>query len=216
MKTEATALDAPSVRLRVGEVLRNAQKRSVTFTGTPAKMESSIALSPSPGAGDLDGQVGAPAEGVEPPCLARGRLRVVCEDRRDLERDVAVDAACPVEDGAEDVGGVPEIVQGELEEGLFGARPAGRGRANRLLVRGRPPDRAVVDGRVGGQARDGQLAGVALERSARQQVPGDDYRATGSGLSDEGVRCGFIVAPNLNRAFRARRIACQALRADVK
>jgi hypothetical protein len=92
---------------------------------------------------------------------------------RDLERHVAVDAAGPIEDRPEHVGGSAQVVERELEECLLGARPAGRGRPDRLVVGGGASDRAIVDRRVGGQAGDREVAGVPLQGPAGQEIAGD-------------------------------------------
>ncbi|MCK7517107.1 MAG: hypothetical protein MZV64_05000 [Ignavibacteriales bacterium] len=78
----------------------------MTLIGTPAKIASSMAGRPSARAGDLDEQVRALRPRVNSCFAAAMRARgVVGEQRRDLERDPAVDAVGAVVDGPEQVGG---------------------------------------------------------------------------------------------------------------
>ena len=86
----------------------------------PAKIDSSIAGRPS-GAGDLDEEVGALGLGVERLGRRDRRRGVVGEQRRDLERDPAVDAVGALVDGGEEVGGVAQVGDRQLEEEVLAA-----------------------------------------------------------------------------------------------
>ena len=80
---------------------------------------------------DLDVQVRAVAERVEPLRLGGRRRRVVGDQRRDLERDEAVDAVRALERRPEQVRGAAQVVDRELEERVL-ARLARPGRASAI------------------------------------------------------------------------------------
>ncbi len=128
-------------------------------------------LAPGLGAGDLDEDVVALALGVQRLGLLDRRRRVVGDQRRDLERDEAVDAGGAAVDVGEEVGGVAQVGERQLEEDplvVVGADSLARCRLRRqlgdLLVVGvAAGDRLVEDRRVRGQAGDREVADVALE-----------------------------------------------------
>ena len=140
------------------------EKRSVTFTGTPAKMASSMAGQPSLVPGILISRFGRPARACRLLAAARVLGRVVGEKRRHLQRHPSVHTVRAVPDGAEEIGGPGQILQGRLEEeGLpdlpFRALCGSRRRTPSLL------DGLVENGGVGGETGDGELVDISLERA---------------------------------------------------
>ena len=114
---------------------------------------------------------------------------IVDEERRDLERGPAVDAAGGVVRGLEEVGGSRQVAQRQLEEEIF-AGAAGTGERRDLLVVGVAlADGVLEDGRVRGQAGDRELADVARERPVVEHLPGDvvEPQALAEGLQLSGV-----------------------------
>src|SRR5262245_61150093 len=97
---------------------------------------------------------------------ADGTLRVVREERRALERDPSVDAGGAVVDGAEEIGGLRQVLERELEEQRLAGFALGHQAAGLVVVVGAALDRVVEDRGVRGQARDRQLVAIALERAA--------------------------------------------------
>ena len=98
---------------------------------------------------------------------------VVREERRDLDRDPAVDAVGALVGGREEVRGAAEVGESELEESLLGLRPAGSELRDLLVVGAALGDRLVEDRRVRREARDRVLVDVALERPLVEQLAGD-------------------------------------------
>ena len=109
------------------------------------------------------------------------RLGVVGDQRRDLERAEAVDAGGALVDRGEEVGGVAQVGERQLEEDPLGGRGADPLLGNRaaaelgdLLVVGvAAGDRLVEDRRVRGQAGDRELLDVAREGAVAQHRAGD-------------------------------------------
>ena len=95
----------------------------VTLTGTPAKIASSMAGSPSWVPGILMNRLGRAALGVQVRHGRHGAARVVGQERRDFQRHPPVHAVGPLPDGSEQVGGPCEVLQGQLEEELFARFP---------------------------------------------------------------------------------------------
>ena len=147
----------------------------------PAKIDSSIAVQAGLGAGDLDEEVVALGLGVQRGRLLDRRLGVVGDQRRDLERAEAVDAGGALVDRGEEVGGVAQVGDRQLEEdplGRSGADPllgngAGAELGDLLVVGVAAGDRLVEDRRVRGQAGDRELVDVAGERAVAQHRAGD-------------------------------------------
>jgi hypothetical protein len=165
------ALHAAHVRLGRAEVLvRCEQQRDVD--GCPGEDRLLDRLPAGFGARDLDEGVVRGA-GMKVRDLGDRRLGVVGEQRRDLERDPAVDAVRAVVDGLEQPRGIPQVRQGQLEEGLLVEHPALAELDDVLVVRIAATDRLVEDGRVGRQPGDRQLVYVALQGSVAEHVPGD-------------------------------------------
>ena len=136
MKSEATerdvrvepGLDPPLDPLHVGvgggQVLLGVENSRVTLIGMPAKIDSSIAVQPGLGAGDLDEEVVA---------LGLGRAgRAACSivasvssasSGETSSEHAAVDAVGALVDGREQVGGAAQVGERELEEELLGRSP---------------------------------------------------------------------------------------------
>jgi hypothetical protein len=100
-------------------------------------------------------------------------LGVVGEQGRDLERDPSVDSVGALIDRLEHAGGVPEVRQRQLEEGLLRLQPALVQLGDLLVVAVAAADRLVEDGRVRGQPGDRQLVDVALQRAVAEHVARD-------------------------------------------
>ena len=155
-------------------------KSRVTLIGIPAKIDSSIALQPGLGAGDLDEEVLALGLGVQRRRLLDRRLGVVGEQRRDLQRGPAVDAGGALVDVGEEVGRVAQVGDRQLEEdalvGVGADALAGLGGVADLgdlrVVGVAAGDRLVEDRRVRGQAGDRELVDVALRACRRRASSG--------------------------------------------
>jgi hypothetical protein len=106
-------------------------------------------------------------------CRPDGTLRVVGEEGRDLERDPAVDAGGAIVDGAEEIGGLRQVLERQGEEQRLAGLALVHQATNRLVVVGAALDRVVEDGRVRGQARDRQLVAIALEGPAGEELARD-------------------------------------------
>ncbi len=97
---------------------------------------------------------------------------VVLDAGRRFKGDVAVRARSLVVDAAEDVGGTPQVIARDANEGVVGAlRSILRSLPQCVVVVRRAGDRLLEDRRVGGEARDPALAHVALE------LPGVEHLA---------------------------------------
>jgi hypothetical protein len=141
--------------------------------GTPAKIDSSIAGTPAGVPGNLDEDVRPRRLGVQPGRDRRSSSGVVDEQRRDLERDPAVDAAAAVVDRPEQVGGVGQVVDREREEQLLARAPGARQLADLIVVGVAGTDRLLEDGRVRGQSGDRVLGDVARQRAVAEHVAAD-------------------------------------------
>ena len=97
--------------------------------------------------------------------LGDGRLGVVGEQRRDLQRDPAVDAVGSLVDRLEHPRRIAQVGQRQLEEPLLGLQAPLVELDDLLVVGVARADRLVEDGRVGGQPGDRELVDVALERA---------------------------------------------------
>ena len=130
MKTEATErtsglrpggdapLDAAHVGIRGGDIVlaREEQRHVDRHPREDGLLDGGQALAR---AGDLDEEVRPPRARVELLGLRDGARGVVGEERRDLERHEAVHAVGRVMDGAEEVGGLGQVLDGQLEEELL-------------------------------------------------------------------------------------------------
>ena len=145
----------------------------MTLTGTPAKIASSIAGSPSSRARDLDEELGRPARACS--CLACAIVlrRVVGQQRRDLQGDPAVDAVGGVVDGPEEVGSLSQILDRQFEKELLIRLALPYVLADGRVIGLALGNGVIEDGGIRGEPGDRQLVDVALERAARQQIAGD-------------------------------------------
>ena len=82
-------------------------------------MHSSIAGRPSGVPGILMNRLGRAALRVQALGLVDGARGVVGQQRRDLQRHPAVHAVAALVDRREQVGGPPQVAQGEFEEHLL-------------------------------------------------------------------------------------------------
>ena len=122
--TEETFGSSPaSIRRSIPRIYASAVARycsrensSVTFTGTPAKVASSIAGSPCSVPGILMNTFSRPARCMQVGRGAHAAGGVIGEQRRDLQRHPAVDPGCPLMDRREQVRRAPEVLNRQLEE----------------------------------------------------------------------------------------------------
>ncbi len=122
--------------------------------------------------GNLDEEVVAPGLLVQRLRGLDSALRVVGEERRDLERDPAVDAVRPLVDGTEHVGRAPEVLDRELEEERLAVEPGRCLFVDRVVV-ATAGDRLVEDRRIRRQPGDGVVVDVRLELPGVEQLAGD-------------------------------------------
>ena len=107
----------------------------------------------SRGGGYLDHGVGAVKQMEEPPCLVDGRIRIVGKVRADLQGRVAVGGVGLVVDRAKEVGGCPDVLDGQRFVYLVDAASAGRESLKGVVVVAALCDGLLEDGRVGGESR---------------------------------------------------------------
>jgi hypothetical protein len=100
---------------------------------------------------------------VNAQCGVDRGLGVVGEQRRDLHGHPAVDASSAVEYRPEQIGGAPQVLQRQLDEQLLARQPGLRLAADAGVVCRCIADRLVEDGRVRGEAGDGQFVDVAAQ-----------------------------------------------------
>ena len=167
-----SALDPAQIRLGRGDVMfaRKQQGDVDWHTVEDRLLDSRNALSC---AGDLDEEVGTRGARMQ----LRGHLdgvdAVVGEQRRDFERDPAVDTAARVVNRPEQVGGLRQVCQREFEEDAL-VRQAARAEAlDRVVVEPAAANRIVEDRRVRGQPGHRQLGNVARQGAVRQHFAGD-------------------------------------------
>src|SRR5439155_13831927 len=84
-----------------------------------------------------------------------------------------VNAVGPLVDGAEQIGGLREILECQLEEQLLRRLLLLELFADRGIVGGAVFDGVVEDRRIRGEPRHRQLVDIALEGAAGEQVAGD-------------------------------------------
>ncbi len=100
-------------------------------------------------------------------------LRVVREERRDLERHPAVDAVRALEDRKEQIGRLPEVLLRQREEQRFAGLALRELRADRRIVRGAGLDGLIEDRRIRRESGHRQFGDVAPERAGREEVTRD-------------------------------------------
>ena len=128
---------------------------------------------------DLDEQVRAVDERVQPLGLGDRRVGVVGEVGVDLERDPAVARVLAhiVPARAQDVAGRPDVVDGDGEEDLLRVALRLEHLAQLLVVGVALGDRALEDGRVGRHAvhalADERLELALLDEAAREKIDPD-------------------------------------------
>ena len=122
---------------------------------------------------NLDEEIGSRG-GCMLPRRGADRLRgVVGEQRGDLERDPAVDAAGRLEDRPQQIGRLRQVLPCEREEEVLAGLPLARQGADRLVVETAVGDGMLEDRGVRGQPRHRQLGDVPCQRAVRQDFPGD-------------------------------------------
>ena len=99
--------------------------------------------------------------------------RVVSQQRRNLQRYPAVDAVGAVVDRSEQIGGLREILERQLEEQLLARLTLVELFADRGIVGGAVFDRVVEDRRIRSEPGHRQLVDIALECAAVQQIARD-------------------------------------------
>ena len=139
----------------------------------PAKIDSSIAVQPGLGAGDLDEEVVALGLGVQLRRLLDRRRGVVGEQRRDLERDAAVDAVGALVDRRRRGRSASRRSASASSKKSSSARArVGADLGDLLVVGVAAGDRLVEDRRVRGQPGDRELVDVAGERAVAEHRRG--------------------------------------------
>src|SRR5262249_16582285 len=126
---------------------------------------------------DLDEEIRSPCPRMQLFGLGDGTRRVVREQRRNLQRDPTVDAVRRVVDGPEQVGSLRQILERQFEKELLIRRVLPYFLTDGRIIGLALSNGMVEDGGVGGEPGDRQLVDVALERAARQQIPGDVVEA---------------------------------------
>ena len=106
-------------------------------------------------------------------CGLDGVRGVVGQQRRDFQRDPAIGTAAGVEDRAEQVGGLRQLLECEFEEQVFIRQAGGAQHADAVAVGIVRADGVFEQRRVGGQARHRQFGDVARQRAAGQQRAAD-------------------------------------------
>src|SRR5213078_1643762 len=109
---------------------------------------------------NLDVEVSAAGGAVQLRGLLNRRVGVVRQQRRDLERDPAVDAVGAAVNVAEQIGGVAQVLEREREEQLLAGGALLEQALDRVLVGVGAADRLVEDRRVRGQPGDRELVDV--------------------------------------------------------
>ncbi len=104
----------------------------------------------------------------------RAYRKILASDRwRDLDRGEAIDAARRIEDRPQQVGRVDDVLQGELEEETLRRDPLLEALADLIVVPVRARHEALEDGRIRGEPRHGEVAGVVGERAVAEHVATD-------------------------------------------
>ena len=157
--------DAPHVRFGRRDVLL-AENSSVTLTGTPAKIDSSIAGTPSGVPGILMNRLGRCALARAARAAASMVPAVSLASSGETSSDTQPSTP-PVRRGrAEEIGGARQVLERQLEEQrlarLAPPPPSGGWRRRRQSP---SADRVIEDRGVGGQPGHRQLADVAAQRA---------------------------------------------------
>ena len=136
------------------------------MTGTPAKIASSMAGSPSLVPGILMKRLGRPARACK--SLAAASVLAVSWARRgDTSNDTHPSTPFVFSaDRSKQVGGLGDVLERQLEEQLLARLEVLEFLADRGVVGGAVLDGVVEDRRVRGESRHRELVDVALERSA--------------------------------------------------
>ena len=123
--------------------------------------------------GILMKRLGRAARGVKFLGRGEGAGRVVGQQRRDLQRHPAVHAVGLVVDRPKQIGGLPEVLQRQLEEQRLARLAFLHFLADGVVVVVTVLDGVIEDRGVRGEPRDRELLDVAAERAAGQQTAGD-------------------------------------------
>src|SRR5947208_16151817 len=139
------------------------------------------------------------------PSSVGGTLPVTAtsERWRDLERHPAVDPVRHLVHRAEEVGGLPEIVERQLEEERLARLPGRRLVANGSVVVLAVRDRVVEDRGVGGESGDRELLHVTREGTAREECTRDVVEPDALARIVESLGC--LHASSVARARRPPR-----------
>ena len=157
-------LDAAQIRLGGGDICSR-QNSNVTLTGTPAKIASSIAGRPSVVPGILMNRFGCCARACSSLAAAMVRSGIVGQQRRNLERYPAVDAAGPPAHRPKHLGGLCQVLDRQFEKQFFARLAFVELRPDRRIVGGAVADGLIEDRRVRRQSGHRQLVDVALQRA---------------------------------------------------
>ena len=149
------------------------ENSKVTLIGTPAKIASSMAGRPSLVPGILMKRLGRPARAWRALGRGEGAGRVVGQQGRDLQRDPSVHTVGLIVDRPKQIGGLPEVVQRQLEEQRLARLAFLQFLADGVVVVVTVLEGVVEDRGVRGEPRDRELLDVAAERAAGQQTAGD-------------------------------------------
>ena len=115
----------------------------------------------------LDEEIRASRLGMEGLGRGDGAGRVVGQQGRDLQRHPAVHAVGLVVDRPEQIGGLPQVLQPQLEEQRLARLAFLQFLADGVVVVVAILDGVVEDRGVRGEPRDRELLNVAVERAAR-------------------------------------------------
>ena len=167
----------------------------MTLTGTPAKIASSMAGSPSSVPGILMNRFGRLALACSALRLGHRPRRVMRQQRRDLERDPAVHPRGPLVDRREHVGGPVRSWIASSKNSASSDLPAldqapDLRRRTHLLC----ATAWSKIGRIRGQAGDRQFVDVALQRAAGQQIAGDVVQPEALAQRMQLFRVAFIAS----------------------
>src|SRR6185437_8506475 len=126
-----------------------------------------------PGTRYLYEEIGSLGAAMEIPRLGQRGVGVVGQPRGDLERHPAIDPGGALVYGPEQIRGAGQVLERELEEELLVRQPRLCEVADIGVVGRDMLHRMIEDRRVGSEPGDRQLVDVALQGTARKQVPRD-------------------------------------------
>ena len=155
--------------------------------GTPAKIDSSIAGTPSGVPGIFDEQVAPVSLPVDPGRRINAVCCVIGQERRQLHRDPTIDSIAGVVCGPEQVRGAAQIFERQFHEQPFSSLPGLRPLVDAVVIRVSVSDRVIENGRVRGQTGDRELVDVPAEPSAVEKRAGDVVEPDDSGQDREAV-----------------------------